>query len=148
MFEAGTIIYFDPFYFKNANTAKPKYFLILKNIQDKIVLASLPTRKDYIPKADIKENGCIELPEYDFNCFVISNKTEVTECGKHFDFNTFLYGHQIDDYSVEELNNIYPIKDTDYYNWGKMKNDLFNSLIECFSKSKSVKRKYSRMLSA
>jgi hypothetical protein len=28
MLEEGNIIYFDPFYFKNGNTAKPKYFLV------------------------------------------------------------------------------------------------------------------------
>jgi hypothetical protein len=30
MFDEGTIIYFDPFYFKNGNAAKPKYFVVLK----------------------------------------------------------------------------------------------------------------------
>ena len=50
MFETGTIIYFAPFYFKNGNTAKPKYFVVLKNIENKSVIASLPTRKDSIPQ--------------------------------------------------------------------------------------------------
>jgi len=34
MLEEGNIIYFDPFYFKNGNTAKRKYFIVLKNTAD------------------------------------------------------------------------------------------------------------------
>jgi hypothetical protein len=49
VFEEGNIIYFDPFYFKNGNTAKPKYFVVLKNFNKNSILASLPTRKDTIP---------------------------------------------------------------------------------------------------
>jgi hypothetical protein len=50
MIEERNLIYFDPFYFKNGNTAKPKYFVVLKQLGSKSVLASLPTRKDNIPR--------------------------------------------------------------------------------------------------
>ncbi len=146
MFDERTIVYFDPFYFKNGNTAKPKYFVVLKNLNHKNILASLPTRKDAVPIKEEKENGCIENPLINFNCFVFSNKIEVTECGKNFDFKTHIYGHQIDDYEVSLLKEIYPIKDTDYFIWGKMKKELFNDLIECLKNSKSVKRKYKKIL--
>ena len=108
MFEEGTIIYFDPFYFKNGNTAKPKYFVVLKNQDGQNILASLPTRTDSIPQKEEIDNGCIELPSINLNCFVISNEIEVTECGKMFDFKTHIYGHQIDVYEVEFLKEIYP----------------------------------------
>lgn len=53
MFEEGNIIYFDPFYFKNGNTAKSKYFIVLKNVKDSnTILASLPTRRDSIPEKE------------------------------------------------------------------------------------------------
>lgn len=120
MFEEGAIIYFDPFYFKNGNTAKPKYFIVLKNQANKNILASLPTRTDSIPKMEEIENGCIELPSLNLNCFVISNNIQVTECGKSFDFKTHIYGHQIDDYDIEFLKEIYPLENTDYEIWGKM----------------------------
>lgn len=146
MFEEGTIVYFDPFYFKNGNTAKPKYFVVLKNQTKQNILASLPTRKDSIPQKEEVDNGCVELPAINLNCFVISNNIEVTECGKFFDFKTHIYGHQIDIYDVEYLKEIYPIENTDYKIWGSMKKELFISLIECLKKSKSVKRKYKKML--
>lgn len=148
MFAERTIIYFDPFYFKNGNTAKPKYFIVLKNINNKSVLASLPTRKDSVPEKEEINNGCVELPQINLNCYVISNNTEVTECGKFFNFKTYIYGHQISDYEVAFLEEIYPTKNTDYSIWGTMKNKIFNDLIQCFKNSKSVKRKYKRILNS
>lgn len=50
MYLKSNIIYFNPFYFKNGNTSKDKYFVVLNNDNDKIILASLPTRKDHIPE--------------------------------------------------------------------------------------------------
>lgn len=147
MFEEGAIIYFDPFYFKNGNTAKPKYFIVLKNQDNHSVLASLPTRKDSIPEKEQIDNGCIELPEINLNCFILSNSIEITECGKRFDFKTHIYGHQIDSYLIDFLKEIYSIENTDYQIWGKMRKEIFIDLIECLIHSKSVKRKYKKILS-
>ena len=146
MFQEGHIIYFDPFYFKNGNTAKPKYFVVLKTVSDNNVIASLPTRKDAIPEISATENGCVELPENNLNCFVISKNQMVTECGKQFNFVTHLYGHQLSDYDIKTMKEIYPNEGTDYMIWGKMKSELFNALIHCFKDSKSVKRKYKKLL--
>jgi len=146
MFENGNIIYFDPFYFKNGNRAKPKYFVVIKNINNNSILASLPTRRDNIPQEEEVENGCVELPDINFNCFVISKNLEVTNCGKKFDFKTHLYGHQLDIYPIELLEELYPIENTDYYIWGKMKDAIYNDLIDCLRNSKNVKRKYKRIL--
>jgi len=146
MFVNGNIIYFNPFYFKNGNTAKPKYFVVIKNIHNFSILASLPTRKDYVPQENEIENGCIELPSINFNCFVVSKEIEITNCGKKFDFDTYLYGHQLDIYEVKLLKELYPIKNTDYFIWGKMKTNIYNDLIDCLKKSKTVKRKYKRLL--
>lgn len=146
MFEEGTIVYFDPFYFKNGNTAKAKYFVILKKIDGKSLLASLPTRKDYIPEKDLIQNGCIELPEINLNCFIISKTTIITTCGKKFDFDTHLYGHQIDEYEIELMNEIYPLENTDYVIWGTIKPEIFRELIICFKNSKSTKRKFKKLL--
>lgn len=146
MFQEASIIYFDPFYFKNGNPAKPKYFVVLKNQDEQNIIASLPTRSDSIPVNDEVENGCVELPLINLNCFVISNDLVVTECGKSFDFKTHIYGHQIDSYEVGFLKEIYPLEDTDYFIWGKMKNEIFIDLIECLKNSKSVKRKFRKLL--
>lgn len=146
MFEVRNIIYFDLFYFKNGNAAKSKFFLILKNNKDQFVIASLPTSKNKIPSSEISNFGCIEYPELDFNCFTISKLTEVTENGKYFDLNTYVYGHEIDDYDINHLKQVYRQEGIDYIIWGKMKEDLYNDIIFCFKNSKSVKRKYKRVL--
>jgi hypothetical protein len=146
MFNAGNIIYFTPFYFKNGNAAKPKYFVVLKEIDGEAVLASLPTRKDSIPENEVIDSGCIELPDINLNCFVFSPDISVTQCNKHFDFRTHIYGYQIDSYKIGDLNDIYRIENSDYEIFGQMKEDLFNQLIDCLKTSKAVKRKYIRVL--
>lgn len=146
MLEEGNIIYFDPFYFKNGNTAKPKYFIILKNDENQNIIASLPTRKDFVPEKEESKIGCIELPEINFNCFVISDTIIITDCGKKFDFKTHIYGHQIDSYEISILKEVYPTEGTDYEIWGKMKSNIFTSLIDCLKNSNSIKNKFKRIL--
>lgn len=57
------ILYFEPFYFKNGNISKNKYFVVLKCFATSNLLASLPTSKDFVPARNMKPEGCIELPE-------------------------------------------------------------------------------------
>jgi hypothetical protein len=146
MYKAGNILYFTPFYFKNGNKAKPKYFVILKEIDGESILASLPTRKDSIPENEVIERGCVELPDINLNCFVFSPEIEVTKCNKFFDFKTHIYGYQIDSYKIEDLNDIYRIEETDYVIFGEMKDEIFSQLIDCLKDSKAVKRKFIRLL--
>jgi len=147
MFEEGNIIYFDPFYFKNGNSAKSKYLIVLKRTADgKNVLATLPTRKDSVPEKDTIEQGCVELPEINLNCYVISSKKVITTCKKCFPFKTHIYGHQIDLYESELMNEIYPLEGTDYEIWGKMDEKLFAELIECLRTSRTVKTKFIKLL--
>jgi len=146
MFEIRNILFFDPFYFKNGNSAKAKYFIVLNCIDNKVVLASLPTSKDHIPNSIKPKSGCIDMPEINLNCFFITPDVCVTECGKHFSRNTFLYGQNIDDYDVEMMKELYPLENTNYIVWGKMKKKLHNKLINCFINSKSIKRKYRALL--
>ncbi|MDP1813704.1 MAG: hypothetical protein Q8K92_04585 [Leadbetterella sp.] len=110
------------------------------------LIASLPTRRDSIPSTSSTNISCVEIPEFNFNCFVLSNTIEITTCGKMFDFPTYLYGYQIDDYDINLLKDIYPNEGSDYSFWGKMKDYLFDQLIDCFKNSKAVKRKYKNLL--
>lgn len=57
MFKEGNILYFEPFYFENGNTPKPKYFLVLKEVDNQLILASLPTSHDHIPSNMSKVHG-------------------------------------------------------------------------------------------
>ncbi len=147
MYEAGTILYFTPYYFKNGKSEpKNKYFVILKNINDAYILASLPTRKDHIPQKDLVARGCIELPEIDLNCFIISKAEFVTTCSKKFDFTTHIYGKQINTENIDYLKNNYPTENENYEVWGKMKKRLFEELINCLKNSDAISKKYAKLL--
>lgn len=146
MLTVGNIIYFDPFYFKNGNTAKPKYFLVISIKDNNSVLASLPSSKDYIPNYVPQDFGCCEISEANFNCFIITPETTVTTCGKNFEFPTYLYGHLLDTYLMEDLSSIYPTEGIDYHIWGAMREDIFSQVLDCFINSDSVKMKYKRMI--
>ncbi len=146
MLEEGNIIRFNPFYFKNGNTAKPKYFLVVKKTGNDTIIASLPTRKDTIPAKETIERGCVDLSDINLNCYIIPKGVPVTDCGKIFEFTTHLYGHQLDDYTIDSIMETYPNEGSDYENWGKMKPEIFSELIECFKNSKSVKWKFRKLL--
>ena len=146
MFKAGNIIYFTPFYFKNGNPAKPKYFVVLADTGNGAVLASLPTRKDSIPKANEVDRGCVEIPDINMNCYVIPPNQPVTRCNKCFDFPTHIYGYQLDTFKLSWLHDIYRIEGVDYEIFGQMQKHLFDDLINCLRTSRSVKKKFIRML--
>jgi hypothetical protein len=147
MYSEGNIIYFTPFYFSNGKSApKPKYFIILKVLENNTIVASLPTRKDSIPAKDTIEFGCIELPEISLNCFVISNNQPITECGKFLDFPTFIYGHAIDSHDLVLMHEIYKIEGSDYEIYGKMRHEIYIDLLNCLKNSSSVKQKFIRAL--
>ena len=72
MFSERDILYFSPFYFKNGNKPKNKFFVVLKELDGKTIIASLPTSHDHIPKQSEVDRGCIEIIESCLNCFVMS----------------------------------------------------------------------------
>lgn len=146
MVTEGHILYFDPFYFKNGNLSKSKYFVVLKIVDNNFVLASLPTSIDTIPHKYELEQGCLELPDINFHCYVFQPNFPITECGKSFPLRTLLHGHQLEDYSIQTLRAVYPTEGVDYFVWGKLKAEIFRSLLSCFRNSKAVKRKYKRIL--
>ena len=80
MFKEGNILYFDPFYFDNGNTPKPKYFLVLKEVGGQLVLASLPTSHDHIPSNKEKVHGCIDDSTFArlLSLFIAAAKTIAT----------------------------------------------------------------------
>ena len=46
MFEAGSLVLFRPFLFKNGATPKDKFFLVLEHLEDEVLLASIsPSRR-------------------------------------------------------------------------------------------------------
>lgn len=148
MYIAGNLIYFDPFYFKDGSTSKPKYFLVLKVYNDNAILASLPSSVDHLPRNIPINHGCIEIPEGCINCYVFKAKSSITKNNWSFDLDTFLYGQWIDDFSIELLNDIYPVEEIDYKIIGELTDQELQNVINCFSTSSSVKRKFKRLLTS
>lgn len=63
MFEPENLLYFNPFIFPDGGDPKPKFFVVLGEIGDTMLLASLPTSKDHIPSDVTLTSGCIEIAE-------------------------------------------------------------------------------------
>ncbi len=63
MYHTGELIKFSPFVFKNGNQPKSKYCIVLGQINDKVMMANLPTSKDHVPLDVMVEHGCVDIPE-------------------------------------------------------------------------------------
>jgi len=146
MYIPGNIIYFDPFYFKDGSASKPKYFLVLKVTDNNVVLASLPSSVDHLPRYIDTVHGCIEIPDGNINCYVFKSGNIIATNNWAFPKDTFLYGQWLDDYKIDVLNDIYPVAGIDYTIMGQLNAEELSRLIDCFTNSVSVKRKFKKML--
>ena len=64
MFEAGNLLFFRPFVFKNGASPKNKFMVVLgQDAVGNTVLASLPTSKDHVPSDIEVKGGCIDLSD-------------------------------------------------------------------------------------
>jgi len=145
----GNIIYFTPFYFSDGSPPKPKYFIILEvETGNNNILASLPTTSDHVPCTIAKRHGCIDKPEINFNCYYFKNGRIITEIGWGFSKETFVYGEQLKLLLIEDLKSKYKIENVDYQIRGKLKDGEFKATIACMRDSRTVKRKFRRLLGA
>ena len=141
MYHTGELIKFPPFVFKNGNQPKPQYCIVLGQINDKVLMANLPTSKDHVPSDVMVERGCVDIPERGVNAFVFCPSDQVTSS---FSFSrpTFVYGEQVDEYeqkyldemgcTIERLDQIEP--------------SLFQAIKACLKKARLLKRKYRKLL--
>lgn len=147
MFSPGNIIYFTPFYFKNGNASKPKYFIVLKKDQESTIIATLPTSKDHVPQFISKRHGCINEDTINFNCYMFIANTIITENSWAFPRDTYVYGQQIDLFDKTLLEEIYAVEEIDYKVMGKLTETEFRNLLNCIINSSSIKRKLRNLLS-
>jgi len=148
LYTPGKLIYFDPFYFKNKDDSSPKFFLVLKVIDSNAILASLPSSKKHLPSTLELQHGCLEMPDACINCYIFKAGKQVTKDGWCFELDTMLYGNWIDDYQVETLTEKYPIEGVNYEIKGEILDEELTNIINCFANSKTVKRKYKRLLTS
>lgn len=142
LYEEGMLLRFEPFYFKNGALSKPKYFVVLKYIGGTLMMASLPTSKDHIPTDLTLSQGCVNDVERDVNAYVFDAGNQVTTNLFAFPRRTFIYAEQVDEYGMEYLNAM----KSEVIELGKIKPELFQALIDCLRNSKTLKRKYRKLL--
>lgn len=151
IFEEGMILYFNPFIFPDGGTPKPKYFIIIKKCEDRLLLASLPTSKDSVPAYTDTVHGCIDMPDINFNCYCFKGGKPVADGivpGEHFAFplDTFIYGFRINMFDGSTFETQVNSGVTDMKVIGKLYANEFKSLLLCLKNSSSVKRKYKRIM--
>ena len=137
----GTLLYFNPFVFKNGAAPKPKFFIVLANTDDGVMLASLPTSKDHVPSDAEVVRGAVNIPERGVNAYVFEAGDQVTDtyC---FPRRTFVYGEQVDDYTEEDLNAM----GSTMQNLGVLKPDILADLKACLKQASNIQRKYVKWL--
>jgi len=138
---------FDLFHFKGGDS-KPKYFIVLKVLDEQVVLACLPSSKVHLPVAQALYHGCLDQPENGINCYIMEANRPVTQNGWVFPLTTILYGMWLDDFLIPQLNERYSIEGVDYEIVGDLLPDELEQIVQCFRNSTQVKRKYKRWLHA
>ena len=150
MFEEGNLLLFRPFLFKNGATPKDKFFVVLKELEGNILLASLPTSKDHVPSDMEVRHGCLNIAERFINVFIFLSGEEIVskDDGSRFAFNknTFIYGADLDIYPTSRFELQERMAQTSIEKIGKLDHDIFNELVSCLAKSKVVKNKFIKML--
>ena len=151
MFEEGNILYFKPFHFENGNAPKPKYFLVLRNMEEGLVLASLPTSHDHIPSDMQKSHGCIDDNTINFNCYYFKEGKNIAynennNCDFCFPKDTYVYGYRIEIFDTEKFSEQIASSKTTVTFKGKLYIDEMEQLYKCLRNSSSVKRKFRRIL--
>ena len=137
----GTLLYCDPFVFKNGATPKPKYFIVLANTEEGMILASLPTSKDHVPSDVEVVRGPVSIPERGVNAYVFEAGDQVTDTFS-FPRRTYVYGEQVDDYTEADLEAM----NSNIQNLGVLKPELLADLKACIKEATNIKRKYLKWL--
>ena len=146
MYISGTVVYFTPYYFPDGQF-KNKYFLVLANTGDNIIVASLPTSKDHIPRSIKKAHGCISDDSKKFNCYLFEKNRIISECGTFgFPRDTYIYGEQIDFFDLNLLQSRYKDNGRDYIVKCKLSHTEFKSVKDCLKNSGIVARKLKKYL--
>lgn len=151
MFEEGNILYFNPFYFENGNKPKPKYFLILKSMEDNLIIASLPTSHDHVPNSMEKKHGCIDDYTINFNCYYFQEGKNVAfnekeNCNFSFPKDTYIYGYRISFFDKRKFDEQLAASVTILTYKGKLYTEEMKQLYKCLRNSSSVKRIFRKLL--
>ena len=146
MFEPGNLLYFNPFIFPDGGEPKPKFYVVLGEVDETVLLASLPTSKDHIPSDVEVTSGCLEIADRMVNAYTFLANEVVTENGFFFEKNTFIYGQNIKTYNTAVFLQQQITSQTEITEKGKLKDDIFSALKECLKNSDAVRKKFKKYL--
>jgi hypothetical protein len=146
MFEPGNLLYFNPFIFPDGGDPKPKFFVVLGEVDETVLLASLPTSKDHIPSDLEVKSGCLEIPERMVNAYTFLANEVVTDNGFFFEKNTFVYGQNIKTYNTIAFSEQEKAGETEIELKGNLKADLFTALKDCLRNSDAVRKRFKQYL--
>ena len=146
MFEPGNLLYFNPFIFPDGGDPKPKFFVVLGEVDETVLLASLPTSKDHIPSDVEVISGCLEIPERMVNAYTFLANEVVTDNGFFFGKNTFVYGQNIKTYNTIAFSEQEKAGETEIELKGNLKADLFTALKDCLRNSDAVRKRFKQYL--
>lgn len=141
MYLPGELIKFSPFVFKNGNQPKPKYCIVLGQLDDKVMIVSLPTSQDHVPSDVLVERGCVDIPERGVNAFVLTPSDQVTSSFR-FPRPTFVYGEQVDEYEQKYLDEM----GSAIEHLEQIDLPLFQAIKDCVKKARLLRRKYRWLL--
>lgn len=151
MFEKGNLLLFKPFVFKNGATPEDKFFISLGELEDGILLASLPTSQKTRFGGREVEAGCNELDGGRTNVFKFKagELAAKTANGKEYRFqkDTYVVGKDLDTYPTisfllqRHKGVLDAVKD-----YGVIVPEQMTKLIDCLKKSKAVRNKYKSIL--
>ena len=146
MSEPGNLLYFNPFIFPDGGDPKPKFFIVLGEVDETMLLASLPTSKDHIPSDVEVLSGCLEIAERMVNAYVFMANEVVTEDGFFFEKNTFVYGQNIKMYNTTAFLQQQIDGQIQISIKGKLTDDVFSALTNCLKNSDAVRKRYKQYL--
>ena len=141
MFQEGKLLKFSPFVFKNGARPKVKYYIVLKHLDEKVMMAVLPTSHDHIPSSLAVASGCVNSDERGINAFIFEEGKSVNG---NFSFpkRTYVYGEQVDEYDQSYLEDM----TTRIDDLGFLDPALFLALKRCLKQGMTIKRRYKKLL--
>jgi hypothetical protein len=145
MLKEGVLLLFPNYVFPDGSS-KPKFFIVIKEIDDDLIIVTLPSSQDHVPDFAEKDHGCIDIAEAQFNCYTFSPTKAITKCGFKFQKQTFVYGQHL---LFENKTNVitrYPVKDVNFRIIGELTDEEYADLYNCIKKSPTVKNKFKRIL--
>ena len=113
-------------------------------MDDTLLLASLPTSKDYIPEYIEKKHGCIERSN--INCYYFDPSVVICDNGFSFPIETYVYGFRLQTFNLNDLLLQELTDETEIAECGVLTINEYEAVIHCLAHFPEVKRGYRKLL--